>query len=71
MLKLVVNLLLLLQEAGELFADWGHTSGDLLVDQNGILVSLFLRALQANYIVSDLSVEALLILSEFLKSLTL
>ncbi len=57
MLKLVVNLLLLLQEAGELFPDWGHTSGDLLVDQNGILVSMFLRALQANYIVSDLSVE--------------
>jgi hypothetical protein len=54
---LVVNLLLLLQEAGELFPDWGHTSGDLLVDQNGILVSMFLRALQANYIVSDLSVE--------------
>ncbi len=71
MLKLVVNLLLLLlQEAGELFPDWGHTSGDLIVDQNGILVSIFLRALQANYIVSDLSVETWLILSEFLESLT-
>jgi hypothetical protein len=67
---LVVNLLLLLQEAGELFPDWGHTSRDLLVDQNGILVSMFLRALQANYIVSDLSVDTWLILSEFLKSLT-
>jgi hypothetical protein len=33
-------------------------------------VSMFLRALQANYIVSDLSVETWLILSEFLKSLT-
>jgi hypothetical protein len=40
-----------------LFPDWGHTSGDFLVDQNGILVSMFLRALQANFIVSDLSVE--------------
>jgi hypothetical protein len=57
MLKFVVNLLLLLQEAGEFFPDWGHTSGDFLVDQNGILVSMFLRALQANFIVSDLSVE--------------
>jgi hypothetical protein len=55
-------------EAGEFFPDWGHTSGDLLVDQNGILVSMFLRALQANFIVSDLSVETWLILSESLTS---
>jgi hypothetical protein len=46
MLKLVVNLLLLLlllllQEARGLSSDCCHTSGDLLVEQNGIPVRMF------------------------------